>query len=157
MFGLNDPDAKEKLSEYSDALGKTVGEELLTPTKIYVKPLLKLIEEVGINTVSHITGGGFIENVPRMLPDGLKAVIHKGTWKILPVFDMMREKSGIAERDMYNTFNMGIGMIVAVDAAKADAAVKCLTDAGETAYIIGELAEGDKGVEIVGDNGEVIK
>ena len=84
-----------------------------------------------------------------MLPEGLKAVIHKGTWKVLPIFELMREKGNIPERDMYNTFNMGIGMIVAVDADKADAAVKCLTDAGETAYIIGELAEGETGVEIV--------
>ncbi len=149
LFGLNDADAKETLNTYSDKLGKTIGEELLTPTKIYVKPLLKLIDEVGINTVSHITGGGFIENVPRMLPDGLKAVIHKGTWNVLPIFELMREKGNIPERDMYNTFNMGIGMIVAVDADKADAAVKCLTDSGETAYIIGELAEGETGVEIV--------
>ncbi len=149
LFGLNDADAKETLNTYSDKLGKTIGEELLTPTKIYVKPLLKLIDEVGINTVSHITGGGFIENVPRMLPEGLKAVIHKGTWKVLPVFELMREKGNIPERDMYNTFNMGIGMIVAVDADKADAAVKCLTDAGETAYIIGELTKGETGVEIV--------
>ena len=158
LFGLNDDNAKETLNEYSEKLGKKIGEELLTPTKIYVKPLLKLIEEVGINTVSHITGGGFIENVPRMLPDGLKAVIRKGTWKVLPVFDLMQEKGNIPERDMYNTFNMGIGMIVAVDADKADAAMKCLAEAGETAYVIGELAEGEKGVEIVNDaTGEIIK
>ena len=157
LFGLNDDNAKETLNTYSEKLGKKIGEELLTPTRIYVKPLLKLIEEVGINTVSHITGGGFIENVPRMLPDGLKAVIKKGTWKVLPVFELMQEKGNIHERDMYNTFNMGIGMIVAVDADKADAAMKCLAEAGETAYIIGELAEGEKGVEIIGDNGEVIK
>ena len=149
LFGLNDANAKETLNTYSDKLGKTIGEELLTPTKIYVKPLLKLIDEVGINTVSHITGGGFIENVPRMLPDGLRAVIHKGTWNVLPIFELMREKGNIPERDMYNTFNMGIGMIVAVDADKADAAVKCLTDAGETAYVIGELTKGETGVEII--------
>lgn len=158
VFGLNEPDAKERLNVYSDDLGKTIGEELLTPTKIYVKPLLKLIEEVGINTVSHITGGGFIENVPRMLPDGLTAVIHKGSWKILPIFDVMQTMAGISERDMYNTFNMGIGMIVAVDADKKDAALECLKQAGETAYVLGELKSGDKGVEIVEDTtGEVIK
>ena len=158
VFGLNEEGAKDTLNEYSEKLGKTIGEELLTPTKIYVKSLLKLIEEVGINTVSHITGGGFIENVPRMLPDGLTAVIHKGTWDILPVFDMMQEKSGIAERDMYNTFNMGIGMIVAVDKEKAEKALDCLNAEGETAYIIGELKAGEKGVEIVNDEtGEVIK
>ncbi|MFQ7291269.1 MAG: phosphoribosylformylglycinamidine cyclo-ligase [Monoglobales bacterium] len=149
LFDLNGESAKDNLNEYSDKLGMKVGEALLTPTRIYVKPLLKLIDEVGINTVSHITGGGFIENVPRMLPDGLKAVIHKGTWDILPIFDVLQEKGNIPEMDMYNTFNMGIGMIVAVDADKADAAVKCLEEAGEKAYIIGELDEGEKGVEIV--------
>lgn len=157
VFGLNDDNAKETLNTYSEKLGKTIGEELLTPTRIYVKPLLKLIEEVGINTVSHITGGGFIENVPRMLPDGLKAVIKKDSWKVLPVFELMQEKAGISERDMYNTFNMGLGMIVAVDADKAEKAVECLKEAGETAYIIGELQEGETSVEIVAENGDVIK
>ena len=155
-FSVGDDNAKETLNTYSDELGKTIGEELLTPTRIYVKPLLKLIDEVGINTVSHITGGGFIENVPRMLPDGLKAVIKKGSWEVLPIFNLMQKKADIPERDMYNTFNMGIGMIVAVDADKAENAVKCLEDAGEKAYIIGELVDGEKGVEIVSDNGEVI-
>ena len=149
LFDLNGENAKANLAEYSERLGMTVGEALLTPTRIYVKPLLKLIDEVGINTVSHITGGGFIENVPRMLPDGLKAVIHKGTWQVLPVFDILREKGNIPEADMYNTFNMGIGMTVAVDADKADAAVKCLEAAGERAYIIGELTNGEKGVDII--------
>lgn len=149
LFDLNGDNAKANLSEYSDKLGMTVGEALLTPTRIYVKPLLKLIDEVGINTVSHITGGGFVENVPRMLPDGLKAVIHKGTWEVLPIFDLLQEKGNIPEADMYNTFNMGIGMIVAVDADKADAAVKCLTDAGEKASVIGELVAGEKGVEVI--------
>lgn len=157
VFGLNDANAKDTLNTYSERLGKTIGEELLTPTRIYVKPLLKLIDEVGINTVSHITGGGFIENVPRMLPDGLKAVIKKDSWKVLPIFELMRDKAEISERDMYNTFNMGIGMIVAVDVDKADKAVECLKEAGETAYIIGSLEKGDKTVEIVCDNGEVIK
>ncbi len=149
LFDLNGENAKANLMEYSDKLGMTIGEALLTPTRIYVKPLLKLIEEVGINTVSHITGGGFVENVPRMLPDGLKAVIHKGTWDVLPIFDIMQEKGNIPEADMYNTFNMGIGMIVAVDADKAEAAVKCLTEAGEKATIIGELVEGAKDVEVI--------
>ena len=157
VFGIDGENAKEILETYSDELGKTIGEELLTPTRIYVKPLLKLIDEVGINTVSHITGGGFIENVPRMLPDGLKAVIKKGTWEILPVFNLMQKMSDIPERDMYNTFNMGIGMIVAVDSDKAEKAVKCLEEAGEKAYIIGTLEEGEKSVEIVCENGEVIK
>lgn len=149
LFDLNGENAKANLSEYSDKLGMTVGEALLTPTKIYVKPLLKLIDEIGIKTVSHITGGGFIENVPRMLPDGLKAVIHKGTWDVLPIFDILQEKGSIPEADMYNTFNMGIGMIVAVAADKAEDAVKCLEEAGEKASIIGELAIGEKDVEII--------
>lgn len=157
VFGIDGENAKNVLETYSEELGKTIGEELLTPTRIYVKPLLKLIDEVGINTVSHITGGGFIENVPRMLPDGLKAVIKKGTWEILPVFNLMQKMSDIPERDMYNTFNMGIGMIVAVDSDKADKAVKCLEEAGEKAYIIGTLEESEKSVEIVCENGEVIK
>lgn len=149
LFGLNDDNARETLGKYSEELGKTIGEELLTPTRIYVKPLLKLIDEVGINTVSHITGGGFLENVPRMLPDGLRAVIRKGSWKVLPIFEMMQRMGDIPERDMYNTFNMGLGMIVAVDADKADAAVKCLEKAGETAYVVGELIAGEKGVDII--------
>lgn len=149
LFDLNGENAKANLMEYSDELGMTIGEALLTPTRIYVKPLLKLIDEIGINTVSHITGGGFVENVPRMLPDGLKAVINKGTWDVLPIFNIMQKKGDIPDEDMYNTFNMGIGMIVAVDADKADAAVKCLAEAGEKASIIGELVEGDKDVEII--------
>ena len=149
IFDLNGDDAAKKLHTYSEELGKEIGEELLTPTKIYVKPLLKLIEEVGINTVSHITGGGFIENVPRMLSDNLRAVIKKGTWEVLPIFNLMQKMANVPERDMYNTFNMGIGMIVAVDADKADAAVKCLEEAGEKVYVIGELIEGEKGVDII--------
>ena len=149
IFDLNGENAKENLSEYREELGRTIGEELLTPTKIYVKPLLKLIDEVGIHTVSHITGGGFIENVPRMLPDNLRAVIRKGTWDVLPVFDIMREKAQLSERDMYNTFNMGIGMIVAVEKDNADKALKCLIESGEKAYIIGELINGENGVDII--------
>lgn len=149
VFGLNDDNAKGTLCTYSEELGKTIGEELLTPTKIYVKPLLKLIDEVGITSVSHITGGGFIENVPRMLPDDLDAVIHKGTWEIKPIFNMMQKMADIPESDMYNTFNMGIGMIVAVQADQAQAAVACLESAGEKAYIIGELVKGQKNVQIV--------
>ncbi len=149
IFDLNGDDAAKKLHTYSEELGKEIGEELLTPTKIYVKPLLKLIDEVGINTVSHITGGGFIENVPRMLSDNLRAVIKKGTWEVLPIFNLMQKMANVPERDMYNTFNMGIGMIVAVDANKADAAVKCLEEAGEKVYVIGELVEGEKGVDII--------
>ncbi|MCH5185161.1 MAG: phosphoribosylformylglycinamidine cyclo-ligase [Oscillospiraceae bacterium] len=149
IFDLNSEKASENISVYSDELGKTIGEELLTPTRIYVKPLLSLIDKVGINTISHITGGGFYENIPRMLPDGLSAKIKLGSWEVLPIFDLMRKKADIPMHDMYNTFNMGLGMIAAVDADKADAAVKCLEAAGEKAYIIGELTDGDKSVELV--------
>ena len=148
LFDLNGDGAKDRISVYSDELGKTVGEELLTPTRIYVKPLLELIDKIGINTVSHITGGGFIENVPRMLPENLTAVINKGTWDVLPVFNMMQKLGGLTERDMYNTFNMGIGMICAVNSDKADEAVRILNACGEKAYIIGELKNGNQGVEI---------
>jgi phosphoribosylformylglycinamidine cyclo-ligase len=148
IFDLNSPSAKDTLHTHSAELGQTIGQTLLTPTKIYVKPLLKLIDEVGINTVSHITGGGFIENVPRMLPENLRAKINLGTWDVPPIFDMMQKKADIPQRDMYNTFNMGIGMMVSVDADKADRAVKCLQAAGETASIIGELTEGESGVEL---------
>ncbi len=149
IFDLNSDAAAENLAVYSNELGKTIGEELLTPTKIYVKPLLKLIDEIGIHTVSHITGGGFIENVPRMLPESLNAVIRKGSWDILPIFDMMQKKAELSEKDMYNTFNMGIGMIAAVDACHAEQAVKCLEAAGEKAYIIGELTDGSGSIDIV--------
>lgn len=149
IFDLNADNASETLHTYSEKLGKTIGDELLTPTKIYVKPLLKLIEEVGIHTVSHITGGGFIENVPRMLPDNLRAQIKKGTWDILPIFSLMQEMADIPERDMYNTFNMGIGMIVAVAPENAQKAVDVLAAAGEKAYIIGELVDGENGVDII--------
>ncbi len=148
LFDLNGEGAKDRIAVYSDELGKTVGEELLTPTRIYVKPLLELIDKIGINTVSHITGGGFIENVPRMLPENLTAVINKGTWDVLPVFNMMQKLGGLTERDMYNTFNMGIGMICAVNSDKADEAVRILNSCGEKAYIIGELKNGNQGVEI---------
>lgn len=142
--GLN----KEKLSMYVEELSGTLGETLLTPTKIYVKPLLRLIGKVGVNGISHITGGGFYENIPRMLPDGLKAVVHKGSFPVLPVFDVIRQTGKVPERDMFNTFNMGLGICAAVDADKADEAIRVLKEAGESAYIIGEVAPGEDGVEI---------
>ena len=146
LFGDSD---KAALEAYDEELGATAAEVLLKPTRIYVKSILSLIEKVKVKGIAHITGGGFIENVPRMLPDGLRAVIKKGTWEVLPIFDMLQELGNVPENDMYNTFNMGIGMIVAVDADKADAAVKCIEEAGEKAYIIGELKAGEKGVDII--------
>lgn len=151
VFDVN----KENLNEYVESLGCTVGEALLKPTKIYVKPILKLIEQVKVKGISHITGGGFYENMPRMLREGVALKIDKNSYEVPPIFKLIAERGNIPERDMYNTFNMGIGMIVAVDADKAEKAVKCLEDAGEKAYIIGEIVDGEKGVEIVGNN-EVI-
>ena len=148
VFNLGGENAKELLKERPAELDKTIGEELLTPTKIYVKVLLDLIDKVGINTVSHITGGGFIENIPRMLPDNLQANINKGTWDILPIFNLIQKRGNIAERDMYNTFNMGIGMVVAVDKEKAQKAVECIQANGEKAYIIGTVEKGSEGVAI---------
>ena len=147
---------EESLNTYYDELGKTLGEALLAPTRIYVKAL-KNVKEAGVRVkgCSHITGGGFYENIPRMLPEGIRAVVKKDSYEIPAIFNLIAKTGNIAEEMMYNTFNMGIGMIVAVDADKAEKAVKCLEDAGEKAYIIGELVDGEKGVEIVGNN-EVI-
>ena len=133
---------------YSDELGMILGEELLKPTRIYVKSLLKLIDEIGVKGVSHITGGGFYENIPRMLPKNVTAVIKKSSYPVQPIFDLIKTKGNVPERDMYNTFNMGIGLCVAVDADKADQAVRLLIENGERAYIIGETKYGENGVEL---------
>ncbi|MCI8359762.1 MAG: phosphoribosylformylglycinamidine cyclo-ligase [Clostridiales bacterium] len=130
-------------------LGKTLGEELLTPTKIYVKPLLKLMEAVDVRAVSHITGGGFYENIPRMLGEGMKAVVRKDEVQILPIFKIIQKTGSVPERDMFNTFNMGVGLMAAVPAVQADEAVRVLRQAGENAYIVGEIVKGEKGVELV--------
>ncbi len=132
-----------------DELGKTLGEELLTPTRIYVKPLLALMDKVRVNAISHITGGGFYENVPRMLNDDTLAVIEKDKCFKLPIFDLIQKTGGISEHDMYNTFNMGNGLIIAVDADKADEAVSILNANGEKAATVGEIKNGEKGVELV--------
>ncbi len=138
-----------RIMQYSEFLGTSIGEELLKPTKIYVKPLLKAIDETeGINAVSHITGGGFIENIPRMLPEGTRAKIEKGSFDVLPIFSMIAEMGRVDDRDMFNTFNMGIGLVLAVDAEEADAAVRFFEGMGEKAYIIGEVVSGEKGIDI---------
>jgi len=151
LFNITGSDEdKARLNQPVEALdGKSLGEALITPTRIYVKPVLELIEKVGINAISHITGGGFIENIPRMLPDNARAVVRTGLWDILPIFTLLQRAGNIPMSNMYNTFNMGIGMVVAVDADKADAAVKCLNDAGERASVIGEIVEGENGIDIV--------
>ncbi len=140
--------SKESISKYYDELGMTLGEALLTPTRIYVKAILSLIESVKVKSVSHITGGGFYENIPRSLPEGLSAKIRRSDVQVLPIFDLIAKTGNIPERDMFNTFNMGVGMTVVVDKADAEKAVQVLKEAGEEAYILGELVEGNDGVII---------
>ena len=126
--------------------GKSIAETLLTPTKIYVKSILALLEQVDVKGISHITGGGFYENIPRSIPKGLTAKIDKSAVKVLPIFDLIAEVGNVPERDMYNTYNMGVGMSVVVPAAEVDKALEILTANGETAYVIGEIIKGDEGV-----------
>ena len=128
--------------------GKTVAETLLTPTKIYVKSVLKLLEEVDVKGISHITGGGFYENIPRCVPDGLCAKIDKSKVKVLPIFEVIAKTGDIPERDMFNTYNMGVGMCVVVPAAQAEKAVEILTEMGEDAYVIGEIVKGEEKIEL---------
>ena len=140
---------KEGLNTYYDELGKTLGETLLAPTRIYVRAL-KNVKNAGvtIKACSHITGGGFYENVPRMLKDGVRAVIHKDNYLIPPIFPMMQQKGEIDEKIMYNTFNMGIGMVVAVAEEDVRAAMAAMKAAGDTPYIIGSIEAGEKGVTL---------
>lgn len=137
---------KTDLHTYVDALGASLGETLLTPTRIYVKPMLALFDKVTVKSVAHITGGGFYENIPRSLKKGLSAKIKRSDVKVLPIFDLIARTGNIPERDMFNTFNMGVGMIACVAKEDADLALKTLKDAGEDAYILGELVESDEGV-----------
>ncbi len=142
-------DVNEKnLAMHFDDLGATLGETLLTPTRIYVKAIMQLIESVTVKSVSHITGGGFYENIPRSLPKNLSAKIERNAVQVLPIFDLIARTGNIPERDMFNTFNMGVGMIVSVDKNDADKAVAAIKAAGEDAYILGELVESEEGVII---------
>ncbi|MBQ4042386.1 MAG: phosphoribosylformylglycinamidine cyclo-ligase [Clostridia bacterium] len=125
--------------------GKSLGETLLTPTKLYVKPVLALLEAVQVHGISHITGGGFYENIPRCLPDGVSAKISRSAVKVLPIFDLIAKEGNVPERDMFNTFNMGVGMSVVVDKADAEKALAVLKENGEDAYVIGEVVEGGEG------------
>ena len=140
---------KESLETYYDELGKTLGEALIAPTKIYVKAL-RSVKEAGVRVkgCSHITGGGFYENVPRMLGDGVCAVIEKDSYPIPPIFTLMAKKGEIDEKMMYNTYNMGIGMVLAVDPSKVDTAMKAIREAGEIPYVIGYTEAGEKGVTL---------
>ena len=142
VFGLN----KEKLETYYEELGCTLGEALLTPTRLYVKPALAAIEAADVKAISHITGGGFYENIPRMMKKGLTAKVDRSAVPVLPIFDLIAKTGNIPERDMFNTFNMGVGMCMAVSKETVDAAIKALNDAGEKAFVIGEVVEGDEGV-----------
>ena len=140
---------REGLNVYVDSLGTTLGEALLAPTKIYVKAL-RAVKEAGVEIkgCSHITGGGFYENVPRMLKEGVRAVIHKDSYPVLPIFRLLAEKGEIEETMMYNTFNMGLGMVIAVDPSAADAALEALKAAGEQAWVVGAIKAGEKGVDV---------
>ena len=145
VFDVEKNDIKAPVAELG---GKSVGETLLTPTKIYVKPMLALFDQVKVKAVSHITGGGFYENIPRSLPKGFGAKIEKSAVRVLPIFDLLAKTGNIPERDMFNTFNMGVGMSVVVAKEDADKALEILRANGEDAYIIGETYKGDEPVVI---------
>lgn len=142
VFNVN----SDTLFRFNEALGASVGDVLLTPTRIYVKPVLEVVEKFDVHGIAHVTGGGFIENIPRMIPDGLRAAIRKGSWPVLPIFNLLQELGEVTESDMYNTFNMGIGMVMAVPADLADAVVTSLEASGEKAYRIGEIEAGEGGI-----------
>ena len=146
VFDVEHTDLKAPVAELD---GRCLGEALLEPTKIYVKPVLALLEEVSVKGISHITGGGFYENIPRSSPDGLGARIEKDRIRVLPIFRLIAEKGGISERDMFNTYNMGVGMSVVVPAAEADKALQILRDQGVDAYLIGEIIESEDKITIV--------
>ncbi len=139
--------AQMQLEDRVEELGMSLGEELLKPTKVYVKSVLKLLEEYQINGIAHITGGGLIENIPRILPEGTNAIIDQKSWEVPAVFNLMRELGEIAEEEMYRTFNMGIGMTLVVAAEEAEGIVAKAKELGENAYIIGKITEGNRGVK----------
>ena len=139
----------DRINEWNDSLGCTVGEELLKPTRIYVKGVLKAIERYDVKGIAHITGGGFIENIPRMLPEGLTAEIRMGSWPVLPVFELIKEWGNIEDREMFNTFNMGIGMVLACSPEHAEGMVELFCREGYPAYLIGRVKQGPRGVVFV--------
>lgn len=144
VFEVNE----KNLAVHFDDLGTTLGECLLTPTRIYVKAISSLLDAVNVKAISHITGGGFYENIPRVLPAGISAKIERNAVQVLPIFDLIKRTGDIPERDMFNTFNMGVGMMVSVDKNDADKAIEALKSAGEEAYVLGELVEAEDGVII---------
>ncbi len=137
---------KNRIDEYYDFLGHTVGEELLIPTHIYVKGILKVLAEYTVHGISHITGGGFIENIPRMLPGGMSAEIILGSWEVNPIFKLLQEWAGIEDRQMYNTFNMGIGMVIACPESSCDGIINTLAGEGYESSVIGRVKKGEGGV-----------
>ena len=141
VFDIENADIKTPLEALG---GKSLGEALLEPTKIYVKPILALLEEVNVSAISHITGGGFYENIPRSIPDGMCAKIDKSAVRVLPIFKLLQETGNISEHDMFNTYNMGVGMSVVVPAAEADKALEILKANGEDAYVIGTIEKGEE-------------
>ena len=143
------PMEKEALNEYREELGKTLGEALLAPTRIYVKAL-KSVKDAGVTVkaCSHITGGGFYENIPRMLPEGMKAVVKKDSYEVPAIFKLLAKEGDIAEEMMYNTFNMGLGMVLAVDAADVEKTMEAIKAAGDTPYVVGKIEAGEKGVTL---------
>lgn len=145
VFDVENADIKKPCEELG---GKSIGETLLTPTKIYVKPMLALFDEVDVKAVSHITGGGFYENIPRSIPKGFTAEIDKSSVKILPIFQLLQKTGNISEHDMFNTFNMGVGMSIVVSAKDCDKALSVLKANGEDAYVIGKIAKGEERVVI---------
>ena len=145
VFDVENSDITSPVAELG---GKSIGETLLTPTKIYVKPVLALLEEVKVKGISHITGGGFYENIPRSIPDGLGARISREAVRVLPIFDLIAKTGNISEHDMFNTFNMGVGMSIVVAAEAAEKALEILRAHGEDAYIIGEIVESEEKVTI---------
>ena len=146
VFDIENADLTSPMTELG---GRGLGETLLTPTRIYVKPVLALMEQVAVKGVSHITGGGFYENIPRSIPDGLGAKIEKAKIRILPIFDLIAKRGGISERDMFNTYNMGVGMSIVVAAADAEKALAILKDNDEDAYVIGEIIESEDKITII--------
>ena len=145
VFDVENADLSQPVPELG---GRSLGEVLLTPTRIYVRPVLALLEKVKIKGISHITGGGFYENIPRSVPEGLGAVIEKAKIRILPIFDLIREKGAISERDMFNTFNMGVGMSIVVSEKDSKKALEILRENGEDAYMIGRIARMDESIVI---------
>jgi phosphoribosylformylglycinamidine cyclo-ligase len=142
-----------KLQDRVEELGDLLGNVLLEPTKLYVKPVLSILDKVQIKGMAHITGGGFIENIPRVLPGNVNAQIEYGSWPILPIFELMQREGNISNNDMFRTFNMGIGMVVVVSAEQADQAFQLAEEQGEKVYRIGKITEGER---VVTFNGAVV-